>query len=172
MTTPLSLRAMHAELMKLSTEGYGSSPHTYEEMDKAKWKQVLKDLPLAVLGTAGGYALGRTGAEYLAPKIFNTPSSQEGLKRMLPAAVAATGGLGTYLLSVQRNKMKERRDTASLNDKKVDREAGGTMTAEREQEPQTPVNSPPPKLGGAPTPMIQARRQDPWREDSRYKIFR
>lgn len=168
MTTSLSLRAMHAELTKLATEGYGSPPHQYEEMNKAKWKQVLKDLPVAILGTAGGYAIGRTGAEYLAPHIFNTPSSQDTLKKMLPAAVAATGGLGTYLLSAQRHKLRERRNAAAT----VDREAGGTMTAEREQEPQTPANSPPPKLGGAPTPMIQARRQDPWREDSRYKIFR
>jgi hypothetical protein len=155
MTTALSMRAMHAELTKLGTEGHGSSPHNYEEMDTAKWKQVLKDLPLAILGTAGGYAIGRTGAEYLAPHIFNTPASQEGLKKMLPAAVAATGGLGTYLLSMQRNKMKERRDAAS-------REASGTKN-----EQETPS-----KLSGAPTPMIQARRQDPWREDTRYKIFR
>ena len=165
MTTPIVMRAMHAELSKLASEGYGPTPHRYEEMDKAKWKQSLKDLPVAILGTAGGYALGRTLSEYALPHVFSTPSSQETLKKVLPAASAAAGGIGSYLLALQRGILKDRREQAS-------REAGGTMTAEAEQPPQTPVNSPPPKLGGAPTPMVQARRQDPWREDTRYKIFR
>lgn len=165
MTSPLTMRAMHAEVTKLATEGYGPAPHRYEQMDKSKWKQTLKDLPIAVLGTAAGYGLGRTASEYLLPHIFKSPEAQETLKKALPAASAAAGGLGSYLLAIQRRMLRDRRENAS-------REAGGTVTAEREQVTQTPVNSSPPKLGGAPTPVIQARRQDPWREDTRYKIFR
>lgn len=157
------------ELFKVATEGHGQPSHQYEEMNKAKWKQTLKDLPIAVLGTAAGYGLGRTTSEYLLPHIFKTPGSHEVLKKALPAATAVAGGLGSYMLAVQRRMLQERREEAARN---AAREQGGTSYAETEQIPSTPVNSPPPKVAGAPAPAIaRAKKTDPWREDTRNPPF-
>lgn len=148
---------------KLATAGHGPPPHQYEEMSKAKWKQTLKDLPVAVLGTAAGYGLGRTASEYLLPHLLSSPQSQETFKKVLPAAAAATGGLGSFMLAMQRRMLHDRREQAA-------REAGGTMTAEAEQEPRTPANTPPPKVAGLPAPAVaQATLKDPWRTDRRYR---
>lgn len=183
-----SLRAMHDELSKseklaaalsrlkkgkgvpvtalfpkIATAGHGPPPHEYEEMNKAKWKQTLKDVPIALLGTAAGYGLGRTASEYLMPHVFASPQAQDNLKKILPAASAAAGGLGSFMLSMQRRMLRDRREQAG-------REAGGTSYAENEQVPQSTVNSVPPKTAGLPAPALaQARLNDPWRTDRRYR---
>lgn len=152
---------------KLATAGHGPPPHQYEEMNKAKWKQTLKDVPVAVLGTAAGYGLGRTASEYLLPHVFSTPQAQENLKKILPAAAAAVGGLSSFMLATQRRMLRDRREQAARD---AMPEQGGTSYAETEQGQQTAPNSPPPKVAGAPAPAVaQARLNDPWRTDRRYR---
>lgn len=145
---PHTIAAMRDELTKLATEGHGPPPpHHYEEMSMPKWKQMAKDLPAAVLGTAVGYGVGRTTSEYLMPHVLSSPQARENASKFLPAAAAATGGLGTYLLTVQRGMMKKRRDEA-------------------ERKAQT-------KAAGAPVPAAaNATRKDPWRTDTRYPNYK
>ncbi len=167
-----SLRAMRDELqkmkkgrgvpitslfLKVATEGHGPPPHQYEEMNKAKWKQTLKDIPIAILGTGAGYGLGYTASEYLLPHIFKTEGAQAGFKKVLPAVSAAAGGLGSYMLAVQRRMLKERREEAARN------------AAQQPQQPQQPQE---PKTAGMPAPAIaRAKKSDPWREDNRNPPF-
>lgn len=133
---------------KLATAGYGAPPHEYEQMTREKWKQTVKDLPVAIVGTGAGYALGRTAAEWVVPHVFSTPQSQQVLKNYLPAAAAVAGGAGSMLLSAQRRMLRERREAAS--------------------KPITTDHSP--KVAGSPAPAVaQAGLKDPWRTDHRYR---
>lgn len=160
---PAGLIAAATAVDKVATAGHGPPPHQYEEMNKAKWKQTLKDLPVALLGTGVGYGLGRTASEYLVPHMFSSPQSQSTLKKLLPAAAAAGGGLSSFMLSMQRRALRDRREQAA-------RESGGTMTAEAELTPTTVAGEVPPKTAGAPAPAVaQARLNDPWRTDRRYR---
>lgn len=195
MIEPLTLRAMRDELStneklaatlkrketgkgvpvtalfpKIATAGHGQPPpHQYEEMNKARLMQTLKDVPIVILGTAGGYAAGRTAAEYLLPHLIQSPQAQEQFRKALPTAAAIGGGLGSTLLAAQRHMLRERRDRAAREAQ--EREARGPVNTDAPQ-PQTPPNSPPPKTAGAPAPRIaQAKRTDPWREDSRNPPF-
>ncbi len=123
---------------KIATAGHGPPPQQYEEMNKAKWMQTLKDVPIAVAGTAGGYALGRTASEYLLPHIFKSPESQELLKKYLPAASTAVGGLGSAMLVLQRHMLRERREQAARD--AAAREARGPVNQEAPVA-QTPPNT-------------------------------
>lgn len=165
------LLGMRRELEKLATQGHGPPPQEYEELNKPRMMQALKDLPIAMLGTGLGYAAGRTGAEYLTPHIFNTPEAQEVLKRNIGVASAVTGGLGSYLLAQQYRLMKQRRDQADANSKKP--EMGGTEPIVGKVEQKGPENEPPiSKFSSNIVPAVaQARRIDPWREDRRYPKF-
>jgi hypothetical protein len=160
---PATLYAMRDELrhlapqIKLATQGYGGLPQEFEEMNAPRWKQTLKDMPIVIGGGALGYAAGRTGAEYLLPKLVTSPEALANVKKGLPAATAALGGLGAYLALIQHRMLKQRREQAAQ------RELGGTVTAEAEQPQQTPVNAPVDKLSGAPVPNVGPRRTDPWR---------
>lgn len=166
MLDPEIISAMHRELKKLATAGVGQPPvHQYEEMNKKKWIQTAKDIPVAIAGGALGYGLGRTGAEYLVPKMFKSPEAQAALMKGLPWATAAAGGLGGYLMMAQQRMLQERREQAG-------KEQGGTVQAENEQPPQTTVNGPVPKLSGAIVPNVGAKRTDPWRQDRRYPEFK
>jgi hypothetical protein len=145
----VKLAAMREELAKLATQGYGPVPHEYEEMNKAKWKQTLKDVPVAVLGSAIGYGAGKTLAEYALPHLLSTPAGVAKAQKYLPATAAAAGGLSSYLLSVQRGMLKQRRLEA-------DRKA-------KEEEAQQQ------KTAGARVPSVaNATYKDPWRTDRRY----
>lgn len=169
--------AMRRELEKLATQGHGAPPQEYEELNKPRLMQALKDVPIALLGTGLGYAAGRTGAEYLMPHIFQSPASHEMLKRNIGIASAATGGLGSYFLAQQHHKMKKRRDeadaaaTAAAAPKKP--EMGGTEPIVEKRQEMSPSDAPPlSKFSGAIVPAVaQARRIDPWREDRRYPKF-
>ena len=87
--------------------------HKYEEMSKGKWKQVLKDVPMAALGGAIGYGVGHTAVEYLIPKMLKASPALEGpLMRAIPAATAAAAGLTSYLMLRQHRLMKDRREQA------------------------------------------------------------
>lgn len=165
------LLSMRRELEKLATQGHGPQPQEYEELNKPRLMQALKDVPAAILGTALGYGVGRTGAEYLTPHIFNTPEAHELLKRNIGVATAVTGGLGSYLLSQQYRLMKQRRDQADAASKKP--EMGGTEPIVGKVETKAPENEPPTsKFSSNIVPAVaQARRNDPWREDHRYPKF-
>lgn len=161
----VTLAAMRDELqhlgprLKLATQGIGGAPQEFEEMNAPRWKQTLKDVPIVVGGGALGYALGRTGAEYLLPKMVTSPEALEKVKRGLPLATAGLGGLGAYLALVQQRMLKQRRNAAA-------QEAGGTVTAEAEQPQQSPVNAPIDKLSNARVPGVGPRRSDPWRSSA------
>lgn len=166
MLDPNIISSMRNELTKLATAGVGQPPvHQYEEMNKKKWIQTAKDFPVVIAGGALGYGLGHTGAQYLVPKMFKSPEAQQKLMRGLPWAAAAASGLGSYLAMVQQRMLQERREQAA-------KEPGGTVQAENEQPPQTTVNGPVPKTGGAIVPNVGARRTDPWRQDRRYPEFK
>ena len=156
---PLTLSAMRGELarLKLATQGVGGAPQEFEEMNAPRWRQALKDVPVVIGGGALGYALGRTGAEYLLPKMVTSPEALANVKKGLPLATATLGGLGGYLALVQHRMLKQRRDEAAQ------RELGGTVMAEAEQPQQTPVNAPIDKLSNARVPGVGPRRTDPWR---------
>ena len=165
----IRLESMRRELTKLATEGYGRPAQEYEELTKPRLIQALKDAPIALLGTAAGYGIGRTGAEYLMPKIFQTPAAHEALKRGIGVASATAGGLGSFFLAQQHRMMKDRRDAAQ---RASEPEAGGTEPIIDKARPMQPENAPVDKLSGAIVPAVaQARRIDPWREDRRYPKF-
>lgn len=160
------LSAMRRELEKLATQGHGQAPQEYEELSKPRLMQALKDIPIALLGTGLGYAAARTGAEYMVPQIFNTPQSQEALKKNLGLAGAVTGGLGSYFLAQQAGMMKKRRNDAEKA------EMGGTVPITSQPAQMEPQDSPVPKTSSNIVPAVaQARRIDPWREDRRYPKF-
>lgn len=152
---PATLYAMRDELrhlapqIKLATQGYGGPPQEFEEMNAPRWKQTFKDLPIVIGGAALGYGAGRTGAEYLLPKLVTSPEALADVKKGLPIATAALGGLGSYLAMVQHRMLRQRRDQAAQ------KELGGTVTAEAEQPQQTPVNAPVDKLSGARSSRVR-----------------
>lgn len=160
------LGSMRRELTKLATEGHGRPTQEYEELTKPRLMQALKDIPIALLGTAAGYGIGRTGAEYLMPKIFQTPESHEALKRGIGLATGTAGGLGSFFIAQQQRVLRDRRDAAQQ------REAGGTEPIVDKARPMSPENAPVDKLSSNIVPAVaQARRIDPWREDRRYPKF-
>lgn len=163
---------MREALTKLATQGYGQPPppHEYEEMNRAKWIQTAKDIPVVLAGTALGYGLGRTGAEYLAPRIFTTPESQQRLIQAMPLVSAGASTLGSYLAMMQYRMLQQRREQAAKLEA-AKQEAGGTSTAESELPQQTPVNAPAPKMAAAPEPAVGPRRTDPWRTDRLFKPY-
>jgi len=113
------LAAMRDELTKIATQGHPAAPQEYEEMTAPKWKQTAKDLGVALAGSAIGYGVGKTTSEYVMPHLLSSPGAVENAKKFLPAAAAATGGLGTYLLSMQRDMMKKRRELAERDAQKA-----------------------------------------------------
>lgn len=108
-------RTASAAMPKVATQGYGAPPQQYEEMNKAKWKQMAMDVPVAIGGTALGYGVGLTGMQYLAPKLLRgvTPEVQAQLLSHVPLAAAAAGGLSSYLLMAQYRAMERRRAQAA-----------------------------------------------------------
>lgn len=108
-----SLRSMRLELEKIATEGIGQPPHQYEEMNKKKWIQTAKDVPVALAGSMIGYGLGKTIAQYVMPKVITTPEAYTKLIKAIPPVTSALGGLGSYLGMVQHNHMRARREEAS-----------------------------------------------------------
>lgn len=106
-------RSMRLELEKIATEGVGSPPHQYEEMNKKKWIQTAKDVPVALAGSMIGYGLGLTISEYVMPKLIKTPESYSKLIKAIPPTTSAMGGLASYLGMVQHNHMRSRREEAS-----------------------------------------------------------
>lgn len=147
---PLVLAAMHAELVKLSTQGYGAPPppHDYEEMDHAKWVQTAKDVPVIIAGGALGYGLSKTTAEYLAPKMVKSPEALAKVKSILPWVGAGASGLGAYLALQQHHHLTKRREAAS---------------AAARPAPVEPPKEAAPKQAGAIVPNVGAGRLDPWR---------
>jgi hypothetical protein len=83
-----------------------------EKMDKQRWKQTAKDLPLVIAATGIGYGLGRTGAE-LAAKRLTKKGPVAGFAKHLPMVASMASSAGAYALGRARGKMKERRDVAS-----------------------------------------------------------
>ncbi len=155
---PLVLAAMHAELVKLSTQGYGAPPpHDYEEMDHAKWIQTAKDVPVILAGGALGYGLSLTAAQYLAPKMVKSPEALAKVKSALPWVGAGASGLGAYLALQQQHQLHKRREAASA--------------AAQPPPPAEPPKEAAPKQSSAIVPNVGARRTDPWREDRRYPKF-
>lgn len=143
MLDSLVIRSMFRELTKLATQGVGAPPavHDYEEMNKAKWLQTAKDLPVAIGGGMLGYGLGRAGAELLVPKMFpDNPAAQAALQKGLPWMMGGASMIGGHLGTQQMRLLRQRREQASLEAAK--KEMGGTSQAENEQPQQTTVNGP------------------------------
>ena len=77
-----------------------------ERMDRDRWKQTAKDLPIAILGAGLGYGVGKTVGQHLK----QNPSR---LTKALPAALAIGGAAATFGTQKLRRHMRERRDEAS-----------------------------------------------------------
>jgi hypothetical protein len=145
---PTTIAAMRDELTKLATQGHGQPPHEYEEMSGPRWRQAAKDIPIAILGTALGYGVGKTTSEYVMPKLLSTPKGVDTARKILPGVAATAGGLGSYMLSVQRGMMKQRRNEAERKAQEPSKSAGARVPA-----------------------AANATRKDPWRTDTRYPNY-
>lgn len=86
-----------------------TSGQNYEEMNKARWIQAAKDLPLVMLGTGLGWGVGKTVADAAAPHL----GAAGKMAPYLPGAIAMLSAGGSYMLGQQREAMKGRRDAAA-----------------------------------------------------------
>lgn len=99
---------------KTSSKGYGPQPHQYETMDRAKWKQTAKDLPLVALAGGAGYGVGKTIGdaigEAMATRGVKASPMVRALAPMIGSGLTAAGG---YLFGQTRAQMRQRREEAS-----------------------------------------------------------
>lgn len=91
--------------------GPGVPPKEYEALDRPGAKQTMKDLPVVILGTALGYALGEAAARMVV-KRYAQPGAPDWLK-YAPRIVGAAHAIALPVLQHKlQQKMKERRDAA------------------------------------------------------------
>lgn len=83
----------------------------YPVMSSQKWKQTAKDLPIAILGSAAGYGIGKTLAEIIGDRVART-GQKPGWLKAVPAGLAITGALGAYASSRARETLEDRREKA------------------------------------------------------------
>lgn len=92
--------------------------HAVETMDGPAWRQTMKDFPIAVLGTALGYGIGKTIAEvvsrHLAPGV-----PAPGWVKFAPQAMAGVSALSSIAAARTRGILKDRRDAARAADAKI-----------------------------------------------------
>lgn len=82
-----------------------------ESMDRAAWKQTLKDLPVAALAYALAYGVTRTALQQVGSRIAQgaPPPAWVAHTPAIMAGLSTVAGLAT---SRQRGVLKERRDSA------------------------------------------------------------
>ncbi len=100
--------------IKTSTAGVGQPPPQYEEMDREKWKQTAKDLPLVVLAGAAGFGVGKTIGDAIGESLATRGVKAGPWARSIAPLVAtglSTGG--AYMFGQTRERMRHRRQQAS-----------------------------------------------------------
>lgn len=109
----LTRTAFFREVVKLSSVAVGGQQ--YEEMNTPRWKQVAKDAPAVVLGSAVGYGIGKVIAEELGERAARQ-AMQQGAHpnwiRAVPPVAMASATLGTLASLHLHHKLKQRRDAA------------------------------------------------------------
>lgn len=81
----LTRTAFFREVVKLSSVAVGGQQ--YEEMNTPRWKQVAKDAPAVVLGSAVGYGIGKVIAEELGERAARQAMQQGAAAGILLSAV-------------------------------------------------------------------------------------
>lgn len=104
-TTALSMRRRKKVAM------LPPSPDVGEPMSPEKWKQTLKDVPIAMLASGVGYGIGRTLSEVIGKSVAEG-GTKPGWLKAVPYAATAIGGLGTYAGLRARHILKARREAA------------------------------------------------------------
>ena len=107
---PTTARSMRQPKRKLAMVPRQDA-HVGEQMTPAKWKQTLKDVPIAMLAGGVGYGIGRTLAEAIGKGVADT-GSKPGWLKAVPYAAGAISGVGTYAGMRVRETLKERREAA------------------------------------------------------------
>jgi hypothetical protein len=112
MISPLQMRAMRVAMQeKLATRDVHG--REFEEMTKAKWKQMAKDLPVVALGSGLGYATGKELARQAAKHMAGTsPKTRQFLNYAMPMASTMVSATGAYALGRQRELLRQRREEA------------------------------------------------------------
>ncbi len=82
----------------------------YEAMDGPAWKQTIRDVPVAVLASGIGYGIGKTVADYMAPRVL--AGKAPALMRALPTIAAGASFATSMAASRLQGVLKERRDLA------------------------------------------------------------
>ena len=114
----LEMRAF-ARVVKLAADPVSHAAGTaaeFETMNPAKWKQTLKDVPVAVLGSALGYGVVRTGTELFLKHLRDqgiTRATSPRWARYLDLGVGTAGTVAAFTAAMQRNALKKRRLAAS-----------------------------------------------------------
>ncbi len=85
-------------------------------MTSAKWKQTLKDIPVAILASGVGYGVGRTMAELVAKRLVET-GERPGWLRALPVATSIGGGALAMGHAAAQSKLRNRREAAERRTK-------------------------------------------------------
>lgn len=103
------MTAKHKSLALAEPFERGAAPRELEALDGAGWRQTKKDLPLAVLGSAIGYAVGQAAATHVLSRM-GTQGAPDWMKHV-PRAIGAAHAIGVPVLQHKLNKMlQERRD--------------------------------------------------------------
>jgi len=112
MISSLQMRAMRVAMQeKLATRDVRG--REFEEMTKAKWKQVAKDVPVVALGSGLGYATGKLLTEQAVKRMGgSSPKTRQFLNYAMPMASTMVSATGAYALGRQRELMRQRREKA------------------------------------------------------------
>jgi len=114
----ISLPAFAQELLAIQKEAASEWPNPkgpppeYEQMNRARWSQLARDLPVVAIGTGIGYAAGRHIGGKVVQHLGGNPQAAEKAAPYIGTALAAIAGMGNYALGQQRGLMKLRRDEA------------------------------------------------------------
>ena len=114
MLSSLQMRSMRVAMQeKLATRT--TRGRDVEEMNKARWKQTAKDLPVVALGSGLGYASGRLLGEAASKHLLKgSPQTQKMLSYAIPLTTSMLSATGAYAMGHQRALMKQRRDEADM----------------------------------------------------------
>jgi hypothetical protein len=97
---------------KVAEKSRDAQGREYDAMNREKWIQTAKDVPIVILGTGLGYGLGKTVAEEVGKRLALSGQKPEWLK-YAPPAMAAISSLSSYALGRSRAEMQKRREQAS-----------------------------------------------------------
>jgi hypothetical protein len=93
-----------------TTKAVGTAEE-FEALDRPGFEQTLKDLPIAIIGSALGYAVGNAAARHVLQR-YGAPGAPDWV-RHVPTAVGAAQAIAVPLLQSKINQILKQRRAAA-----------------------------------------------------------